>query len=109
MLASILGVALMLAAFTVHDVAIRRLFDCWRQAEPREWGRAVRPVRRAWPFSAFAWSHVYHWYEQRWFWSTPEWARPSTRARRLLAAIRWSSALFALGWFVILAPVVLRG
>ena len=103
--ATFAGLLILALCIAIHDHVVVSPFDCWHNEAPREWVPVVRRARRAWPFSSFEWSRLYASYEHRWLWSTPEWARGSPRALRLLRVLRLFQVPWVIGLMAALAPL----
>jgi hypothetical protein len=93
----IIGLLIVGGSFTAGRTARRRLFQCWHDAEPREWAAVAHQLRRRWPFSALVAGRIYHVYDDKWRRSMPNWLRNSPDARKWLWKARLSNALVGLG------------
>src|SRR5919202_4858629 len=92
------GILVIVLALVVQRIAARRIFAEWRASDRRAWASVVRPARRAWPFSAFIWSHISHYYEHQWFLSTPAWIHESSTAQTWLRIYRCVAVLIPVGF-----------
>jgi hypothetical protein len=91
----VLGGLLIVLGIVLRKRAERRVFARWHALRPREWAAAMRPARRAFPFSAFVAARI----AQR-FWMAGadlEWLATDREARKQLWIARRSTGLVPLG------------
>jgi hypothetical protein len=103
-----LGLLMIAASIAGTRISFHRLLDEWRKAEPRVWAGMMRPAHRAFPFSVFARSRATQHYGNMWLTYTPEWAAGRPEARKWLRRYRWSMLLFPPGFFIAMAPLLVR-
>jgi hypothetical protein len=95
------GVLLLAGGLAAYYRAENLLIARWRTLRPSEWNAAIRPARRAFPFSLFTRSRIVRQRTDQWRWTTAAWVRGDARARTLVRLWRGGSVMVVMGVLVI--------